>query len=461
MGSHLSCFLHKTGNKSSSEELYLAPPSGKRTQGNGGAGGGGDDNDGDSSLNNHRRILQHHLDVLKRTIDPKGFLLLELLARDVLEDRDRQWIKAEKKDVDMNLRLIGWLVENDAHTYSVFLDSLRASHQEHIANLLEGKEGDRVLTEDELHRVIKVEPLLAVLIDAKVGLVDVLYSCKAITKTDYQRICVRSTDHQINKKLFKVLMRSSDITWQAFFEGLVETKQSHLLKYFDHGEILSAKVDMLPHSCRHVVKEQAIMDHVNDITSNLHSTPVSKYIDDNRLMTELVKINVECVCVHVDTYIVFYFYSPTVTSLNQLWILYQCGRLQGLIGDLFNMKSLEVQHAQFRVTMSKNEYKICRKQLETSGSTSFVNLRAASSSNKSKSASIHQMPIPVLDLILQKAAKLMITTTATVAPSTSGMMKKAQIYRTMSSVCSSWKKVLSDERFVDRLRLELSTNDEF
>lgn len=86
--------------------------------------------------------MHEHHDVLKRTIDPKGFLLLELLARDVLEDRDRQWIKAEKRDAEMNVRLISWLMENDANTYAVFLESLRASHQQHIANLLEGKEGD-------------------------------------------------------------------------------------------------------------------------------------------------------------------------------------------------------------------------------------------------------------------------------------------------------------------------------
>lgn len=124
---------------------------------------------------------------------------------------------------------------------------------------------------------------------------------------------------------------------------------------------------MLPQSCRHVVRERAIMDQVNDMTQHLHSTPVSQYIEDNRLVGELTKINVECVCIHIESYIVFYFFCPSSVSLNQLWLLYQSGQLQNLIGDLFNTKLLESQHTQFKVTLSKSDYKLCKKRLESSG----------------------------------------------------------------------------------------------
>lgn len=84
--------------------------------------------------------------------------------------------------------------------------------------------------------VAALEPLIVILLDTKVGLVDMLYSCDAISKTDYQRIFIRSTDYQINRKLWRVLMRSGSVTWEVFFRGLKETKQAHLLKYFDHGK---------------------------------------------------------------------------------------------------------------------------------------------------------------------------------------------------------------------------------
>lgn len=86
--------------------------------------------------------------------------------------------------------------------------------------------------------VVALEPLLVILLDTKAGLVDMLYSCDAISRTDYQRIFTRSTDYQINRKLLKVLMRSSNATWEVFFRGLKETRQTHLLKYFDHGLLI-------------------------------------------------------------------------------------------------------------------------------------------------------------------------------------------------------------------------------
>ena len=91
----------------------------------------------------HQIVLHQHFDDLIRCLDAKGMLLLELLSRDVMDDIDRQVIKIERPvESRMNTKLIYWLARNNSSVYSIFLEALRATNQQHIANLLENKNGE-------------------------------------------------------------------------------------------------------------------------------------------------------------------------------------------------------------------------------------------------------------------------------------------------------------------------------
>lgn len=140
-----------------------------------------------------------------------------------------------------------------------------------------------------------------------------------------------------------------------------------MLFFHFSGAIISAKVEMLPCSCRHVIRERVIMDQINDFTRYLHLTPVSRCVAGSQLVSRLFGMSVECVCVHVDSHIVFYFYCPSSASLAALWQLHRSGQLLGLIYDLFDVKSLKSQHKQFRVDITKADYRSCKKRLDSSG----------------------------------------------------------------------------------------------
>jgi len=89
----------------------------------------------------HQELLQGKEETLLRIINPNVLLLALLSEHDFLDEFAEQTIAAERTHFERNRRLLDWLKQSPREAFDGFLSALRANGQQHVANYIDGSQG--------------------------------------------------------------------------------------------------------------------------------------------------------------------------------------------------------------------------------------------------------------------------------------------------------------------------------
>jgi Caspase recruitment domain len=89
-----------------------------------------------SELNrSHSEKIRRHYDELERTLDSER-LIITLYSREIIDERQRDVLATERVNSTRNLVLLTLMKRKSCDKFKEFLDVLRRSGQEHVAQLI-------------------------------------------------------------------------------------------------------------------------------------------------------------------------------------------------------------------------------------------------------------------------------------------------------------------------------------
>ena len=94
----------------------------------------------------HLDAIQKNYEVLIRCTTINFYVLDYLRAKDVIDDAQESDLKAEMSLLKQRILLLQWLKKASSDKYETFLQVMRNTDQEHVANLLTGSTEGRLRT---------------------------------------------------------------------------------------------------------------------------------------------------------------------------------------------------------------------------------------------------------------------------------------------------------------------------
>lgn len=172
-----------------------------------------------------KKRIEDNRSTLLSVIDANDLLLTELVGEDVLDEATQEEILAGPTRTEVNKRLLKWLTgSDDLSTFQMFLTKLRKYGQKHVANLLDGTQGELPLKPKDVQRIKKIMGDLAKKLDPDSGLLGTLLSSDALSEIAYEQVRAEPIKEKRAKKLLDNLLRGSDKSFEKFQEELVKNQ---------------------------------------------------------------------------------------------------------------------------------------------------------------------------------------------------------------------------------------------
>jgi hypothetical protein len=404
-----------------------------------------------SDISSHcQRLIDLHGSLLQ-LIDPNDLVLAQLTDHRALDYRVKQRIEIHKLDSQRNSVLLQWLRDSSPQVFDAFLSVLRVTHQEHVANLIDGNPGIMPLPSTVIkHLIVKRVTLCEILITDDTVLA-MLRAKEAISRTDVERLRLESTMYDRNGRMLDILERSSERTFRCFLDALTTTYQSDTRMFILQGEIIKLNLRTSLHGDRTNLQGIDIYSYIVQVftehlemhqSSSRHGRTVNSLL--NSIYTELEKHELRLVGIRYHLGINVYVYSSTVQSLKALAELIDSKKLS----DLFQEAYLRLFVSSFLLTIDiEMNYRpefdsILRSMLKSSSGPSLLDYIVPSP----VSTPSLMLPNTVLKRVLVQVAILKYRSLSKLTP-------YIVIMTWLAKVSHSWLQVVANRKqFGSRLR---------
>ena len=187
----------------------------------------------------HIKLINDYRDILLRCIDCNAWVLTYLTCRQIITRTIEDEIRAEKMRVNKNSILLRWLKENRYEIFQKFLDTLKSTEQEHVANLLTENIDDKYpLPERLARRLQRLKCVFIEMLKCELGaLMENLDNMRIVSKSDMGYINSEKGNYAKNCAIFESVIRRSNHDLNNFHQALTESDQEYLAWYLFCGEV--------------------------------------------------------------------------------------------------------------------------------------------------------------------------------------------------------------------------------
>jgi len=176
----------------------------------------------------HRAVVNKQRLNLCRFVKPRDGLVDHLVSSGVLSDTDRETVVSKSEDKDAVDELVNVVLRKPDTTFDKLVDALHKSELSHVASLLTGvgpppmSDQHRETLQSKIHELSKF-------VDIENGLLYRLFSRKAVSDIERDRIRSVHGDIAMVQTLVEILMRKADDVFDIFKEELRNTGQAHVI----------------------------------------------------------------------------------------------------------------------------------------------------------------------------------------------------------------------------------------
>ena len=304
----------------------------------------------------HRSILRRNMNDLKKFTDTENGLLDQLLSRDIISLHDSGQIRSVKDQNAMAKKLIEILLRKSDDAFHQFITSLRETRQNHVAYILTGDDNSRPLKEEHRAKLLSSprDELVKTIASKNSGLISALMSNDVFSSDDEQRVVSvqPGTDDDRNEMILNLIARKSQSDFFKFITALIDTEQTHVV-FLLIGSYLNAKIETVyQHGARMSDVDREVVQYMQEMLQSDDDQRVRRLTDvlsENGI--EVLAIRQGCIEIT--------FACKNVESLRNFHDLYESGKLQDMLNEIFSPQFAEKGLKSLKVDISKGKFDQC------------------------------------------------------------------------------------------------------